>query len=333
MKKQLRIAVNGFGRIGRIVTRIICSERDDMEVVATNDLKIAQPDYWAYLMKYDSVHGTFKGTIEPTQDGVLVNGKEIKIFGNPDPAKCPWGALGVDVVIEATGALTTLEKASWHLNGGAKKVVVTAPSDAPMYIVGVNEENYKNETVVSNASCTTNCLAPLAKIINNKFGIETGFMTTIHAMTGSQSVVDMASPKQWRMGRAASGNIIPAPTGAAKAVGKVIPSLNGKLTGMAFRVPVLNVSSVDFTCNLRTPTTLDEISKEIKRASENEMKMSVTYTEEEVVSSDLLGETTCTYDSKASMQLSPTFFKLIAWYDNERGYSRKVVELAEFVCR
>lgn len=334
MNGQLRVAINGFGRIGRIVTRIICNERDDMEVVATNDLYITQPDYWSYLMRYDTVHGPFGGTIEPTENGVLVNGKEIKIFGNKSPADCPWGELGVDVVIESSGAFTTMEKANGHLKAGAKKVVITAPSnDAPMFIVGVNEDSYRNEQIVSNASCTTNCLAPLAKIINDKFGVDTGFMTTIHAMTGSQKVVDMAVGKEWRLGRAASGNIIPASTGAAKAVGKVIPTLNGKMTGMAFRVPVLDVSAVDFTCNLKRPATMEEINDEIMRASQNEMKGSVTYTEEPLVSNDLIGESTCTYDSKASMRLSPTFFKLIAWYDNERGYSRKVVELVEFICR
>lgn len=335
MKKQpIRVAINGFGRIGRIVTRIICAERDDMEVVATNDLKITEPKYWAYLLKYDTVHNPFNGTIEAVEDGVIVNGKKIKVFGYADPAECPWGELGVDVVIESTGVFKTIEKANKHLQGGAKKVVITAPSnDAPMYIVGVNEDSYKGEAIVSNASCTTNCLAPLAKIINNKFGIETGFMTTIHAMTGTQCVVDMASAKDWRSGRAASGNIIPASTGAAKAVGKVIPALEGKMTGMAFRVPVLDVSAVDLTCNLKTPTTLDEINKEILRASKGEMKQSITYTEEMLVSSDLVGESTCTYDSQASMQLSPTFFKLVAWYDNEGGYSRKVVELADYICK
>ncbi|HRX13683.1 MAG TPA: type I glyceraldehyde-3-phosphate dehydrogenase [Eubacteriales bacterium] len=333
MGKPIRIAINGFGRIGRVIARLIF-ERDDMELVATNDLKITEPEYWAYLMKYDSVYGKFNGTLDVANDGVIVNGKKVLVFGNPDPTQCPWGELGIDILIESTGVFKTIEKAGKHLQGGAKKVIITAPSeDAPMYIVGVNEKSYKGETVVSNASCTTNCLAPLAKVIHNKFGIETGFMTTIHAMTGTQTTVDMASSKDWRAGRAASYNSIPASTGAAKAVGKVLPELNGKLTGMSFRIPVLDGSVVDLVCNLKKPTTLEEIHAEVKRASENEMKMSIDYTDEQIVSSDIIGYTTCTYDSKACMQLSPTFFKLIAWYDNERGYSRKVLELAQYISK
>ncbi|MEG1923670.1 MAG: type I glyceraldehyde-3-phosphate dehydrogenase [Clostridia bacterium] len=332
---KIRLGINGFGRIGRLVLRAT-TERDDVEVVAINDPGFPDMEYMSYILKYDTVHGQFKGSVEAADKGICVNGKKIAVFNLLEPATIPWGEYNVDVVIEATGFFTELAGASKHLEGGAKKVVITAPSkDAPMFVMGVNQDSYNSDIkIVSNASCTTNCLAPLAKVINDKFGIVNGLMTTVHSTTATQKTVDGPSKKDWRGGRAASGNIIPSSTGAAKAVGKVIPSLNGKLTGMSFRVPTLDVSVVDLTVNLATATTYDEIKAEMKRASENEMKGILGYTQDAVVSSDFIGEkNTSVFDAEAGIMLSPTFVKLISWYDNEMGYSNKVVDLAKHIMK
>lgn len=329
---KLRLGINGFGRIGRLVLRAAV-KRGDVEVVAINDPGFPDMNYMCYILKYDTMHGRFEGTAEPAEGGILVNGSKINVYNLMDPAAIPWGENDVDVVVEATGIFTTVEGAEKHLQGGAKKVVISAPSkDAPMFVMGVNEKDYKDEKIVSNASCTTNCLAPLAKVIHDKFGIVEGLMTTVHSTTATQKTVDGPSKKDWRGGRAASGNIIPSSTGAAKAVGKVIPSLNGKLTGMSFRVPTLDVSVVDLTVNLAKPATYEEIKAEIKRASENELKGILGYTEDAVVSSDFLGDTrTSIFDADAGIMLSPTFVKLVSWYDNEVGYSNKVVDLAKHI--
>lgn len=329
---KIRIGINGFGRIGRLVLRAAV-KRGDVEVVAINDPGFPDMNYMCYILKYDTMHGRFEGTAEPAEGGILVNGSKINVYNLMDPAAIPWGENDVDVVVEATGIFTTVEGAEKHLQGGAKKVVISAPSkDAPMFVMGVNEKDYKDEKIVSNASCTTNCLAPLAKVIHDKFGITEGLMTTVHSTTATQKTVDGPSKKDWRGGRAASGNIIPSSTGAAKAVGKVIPSLNGKLTGMSFRVPTLDVSVVDLTVNLAKPATYEEIKAEIKRASENELKGILGYTEDAVVSSDFLGDTrTSIFDADAGIMLSPTFVKLVSWYDNEVGYSNKVVDLAKHI--
>lgn len=326
---KVKIGINGFGRIGRLVFRAAQSN-PNVVVVGINDPFI-DLDYMKYMLSYDSIHGRFDGTIEIKGDKIVVNGNEISVFQEKDPSNIDWKSCGAEYVAEATGVFTTIEDASKHLVGGAKKVVITAPSsNAPMFVMGVNQEKYTSDmTIVSNASCTTNCLAPLAKVINDKFGIADGLMTTVHATTATQKTVDGPSKKDWRGGRAASNNIIPSSTGAAKAVGSVIPELKGKLTGMAFRVPTLDVSVVDLTCNLKTPTTYDEIKNVMKEASQSkEFKGIIGYTEDAVVSSDFIGETcTSVFDAGAGIMLTPTFVKLVSWYDNEMGYSNKVVDL------
>lgn len=331
---KIKMGINGFGRIGRLVLRESLN-RNNIEVVAINDPGYTDFEYLSYAFKYDTIHGNFKGSVKAVDGGIEIDGRKIFVFTEMDPANIPWGKLGVDVVAESSGFFTTLDKNQGHLAAGAKKVIITAPSaDAPMFVMGVNEKTYAGQTVVSNASCTTNCLAPLAKVINDNFGIKDGLMTTVHSTTSTQKTVDGPSKKDWRGGRAASANIIPSSTGAAKAVGKVIPSLNGKLTGMAFRVPTLNVSVVDLTVNLEKPATYAEIKEVIKRASENEMKGIIRYTEEALVSSDFIGErNTCIFDAEAGIALTSTFVKLVAWYDNEMGYSSKVVDLAVHISK
>jgi len=322
------VGINGFGRIGRLVTRAAFSS-GKVNIVAIND-PFTNLDHMAYMFKYDSTHGKFNGTVETKDGNLIVNGQVIKVFAIKNPAEIPWGDAGVEYVVESTGVFTTKEQASLHLQGGAKKVVISAPSaDAPMYVMGVNESSYtKDVDVMSNASCTTNCLAPLAKVINDSFGIEEGLMTTIHAMTATQKTVDGPSAKKWRDGRAASTNIIPASTGAAKAVGKVIPELNGKLTGMAFRVPTTNVSVVDLTVRTVKETSYEEIKAALKTASEGPLKGVLGYTEDSVVSTDFNGDpASSTFDAGAGMELSSRFFKLVSWYDNEFGYSNRVVDL------
>lgn len=330
---SVKIGINGFGRIGNLAFQAAL-KKEEVEVVAINDPFITA-DYMAYMVKYDTAHGRFDGKVSNKDEHTLVvNGKEIKVYNEMDPANIPWGKDGVDYVLECSGVFTTMEKAEAHLKGGAKKVIISAPSkDAPMFVMGVNNETYDpSMNIVSNASCTTNCLAPLAKVINDNFGIVDGLMTTVHSTTATQKTVDGASKKDWRGGRAASANIIPSSTGAAKAVGKVIPELNGKLTGMSFRVPTIDVSVVDLTCNLAKPTTMEEICKVMKHASENEMKGIIEYTEDAVVSSDFLGDShTSIFDATAGIQLTDTFVKLIAWYDNEWGYSNKLVDLAVYI--
>lgn len=330
----ISVGINGFGRIGRLVLRIAL-ERPDINVVAINDPFIAA-DYAAYMFKYDSTHRQYKGEVKSDGEFLIVNGHSIRIFGEKDPSSIPWGKTGVDYVIESTGVFTTKAGAQKHIDSGAKKVVITAPSsDAPMFVVGVNEEKYTLDIdIVSNASCTTNGLAPLVKIINDKFGIQEGLMTTVHSFTASQKTVDGPSHKNWREGRTASGNIIPLSTGAAKAVGKVLPELNGKITGMSLRVPTSDVSVVDLTVKLKLSTTYEEISAAVRAAAEGPLKGIVGYTEDSVVSSDFLGSTYSTiFDQKAGILLSPTFVKLIAWYDNEYGYSSRVVDLLEHVAK
>ena len=331
---SVKIGINGFGRIGKLAFQAALS-KEDVEVVAVNDPFLAA-DYMAYMTKFDTVHGRFNGTVEEKDGNLVVNGRTIKVYNEMDPKNIPWGELGVEYVLECSGAFTTMEKAQAHLEGGAKKVVISAPSkDAPMFVMGVNHKEYTPDmNIVSNASCTTNCLAPLAKIINDNFGIKDGLMTTVHATTATQKTVDGASKKDWRGGRAAAANIIPSTTGAAKAVGKVIPSLNGKLTGMAFRVPTVDVSVVDLTCNLEKPTTYEEICEAVKRASENELKGIVEYVDEPVVSSDFTTDMhTSIFDAKAGIMLTDTFVKLVAWYDNEWGYSNKLVDLVCYMAQ
>jgi len=328
------VGINGFGRIGRIVFRNAV-EHDDVQVVAVNDPFI-EPKYAAYMLKYDSTHGQFKGTVEVAEDALIVNGKKVKFYMKRDPAEIPWSETGAYYIVESTGVFTTTEKAKAHLKGGAKKVVISAPSaDAPMYVMGVNEETYKSDVeVISNASCTTNCLAPLAKVINDNFGIVEGLMTTIHSYTATQKTVDGPSSKDWRGGRTAAQNIIPSSTGAAKAVGKVIPSLNGKLTGMSMRVPTSNVSVVDLTARLEKGATYDEIKAVIKKASETTLKGILGYTEDEVVSTDLNGDTRSSiFDAKAGISLNKNFVKLVSWYDNEWGYSRRVLDLLAYIAK
>ncbi|EXI61696.1 type I glyceraldehyde-3-phosphate dehydrogenase [Mannheimia granulomatis] len=327
----IKIGINGFGRIGRIVFRA-AQHRDDIEVVGINDL--IDVDYMAYMLKYDSTHGRFDGTVEVKDGQLVVNGKAIRVTAERDPANLKWDEIGVDIAVEATGLFLDDETARKHITAGAKKVVLTGPSkDAtPMFVNGVNFDTYAGQDIVSNASCTTNCLAPLAKVIHEKFGIKEGLMTTVHATTATQKTVDGPSAKDWRGGRGASQNIIPSSTGAAKAVGKVLPALNGKLTGMAFRVPTTNVSVVDLTVNLEKPATYAEICAEIKRASENEMKGVLGYTEDAVVSTDFNGATeTSVFDAAAGIALTDTFVKLVSWYDNEVGYSNKVLDLVAHV--
>ena len=329
---SIRIGINGFGRIGKLSFQAALA-KEGVEVVAVND-PFVTADYMAYMTKYDTVHGRFNGTIEEKDGNLVVNGKEIKVYNEMDPHNIPWGEIGVDYVLECSGVFTTMEKANAHLEAGAKKVIISAPSkDAPMFVMGVNNETYDpSMKIVSNASCTTNCLAPLAKIINDNFGITEGLMTTVHSTTATQKTVDGASKKDWRGGRAASANIIPSSTGAAKAVGKVIPELNGKLTGMSLRVPTIDVSVVDLTCNLAKPATYEEICNAVKKACENEMKGIMAYTDEPVVSSDFISDPhTSIFDAAAGIALTDTFVKLVAWYDNEWGYSNKLVDLALYI--
>ena len=325
---KVKLGINGFGRIGRIVFRETYN-RDNVEVVAINDL--LDVDHLAYLLKYDSVHGRFAGKVEVKDGKLFVNDKHIRVTAEKDPKALKWNEVGVDVVAECTGIFTTLETAQYHIDGGAKKVVISAPSaDAPMFVMGVNHTKATAaDTIVSNASCTTNCLAPLAKVINDNFGIVEGLMTTVHATTATQLTADGPSKKDWRGGRAASVNIIPSSTGAAKAVGKVIPELNGKLTGMSFRVPTVDVSVVDLTVKVAKETSYEEIMTVLKKASENELKGILGYTEDDVVSQDFVSDSrTSIIDAKAGIGLNSTFFKLVSWYDNEYGYSSKLIDLS-----
>jgi glyceraldehyde 3-phosphate dehydrogenase len=324
---MIKVGINGFGRIGRMVFRASVN-RDDIDVVAINDL--LDVDYLAYMLKYDSVHGPFQGTVEVDGDALVVNGKKIRITAETDPSKLAWGDVGADIVVESTGIFLTAESAQGHIDAGAKKVVMSAPSkdDTRMFVMGVNDDSYNGETFVSNASCTTNCLAPLAKVLNDSFGIKRGLMTTVHAATATQKTVDGPSKKDWRGGRGILENIIPSSTGAAKAVGKVIPELNGKLTGMAFRVPTSDVSVVDLTVELEKEASYEEICAAMKAASEGPMKGVMGYTEDKVVSTDFVGESkTSTFDAGAGIQLDGTFVKVVSWYDNEWGYSCKVLDL------
>ena len=329
---SIKVGINGFGRIGNLAFQAAL-EKEGVEVIAINDPFI-EADYMAYMIKYDTIHGKFDGEVKAENGNLIVNGKEIKVYNEMDPKNIPWGNDGVDYVLECSGVFTTLEKAQAHIDAGAKKVIISAPSkDAPMFVMGVNNDKYDpSMNIISNASCTTNCLAPLAKVINDKFGIKEGLMTTVHSITATQKTVDGASKKDWRGGRAASYNIIPSSTGAAKAVGKVIPELNGKLTGMAFRVPTIDVSVVDLTCNLEKPATYEEICEAVKCASENELKGILEYVDEPLVSSDFIHDAhTSIFDAKAGIQLTDTFVKLVAWYDNEWGYSNKLVDLAIYI--
>ena len=344
----IRVGINGFGRIGRLVFRA-AQKRNDIEIVGINDL--IDVEYMAYMLRYDTMHGQFDGTIEVKDGKLVVNGKAIRVTAEKNPADLKWDEVGAEYVVESTGLFLTKEKAQGHIDAGAKYVVMSAPSkdDTPMFVCGVNTDSYvKGTQFVSNASCTTNCLAPIAKVLNDKFGIVDGLMTTVHSTTATQKTVDGPSMKDWRGGRAASGNIIPSSTGAAKAVGKVIPTLNGKLTGMAFRVPTLDVSVVDLTCrlekgasydeikaaNLAKPTSYEEICKAMKEASEGELKGILGYTEDQVVSSDFLGDArTSIFDAKAGIQLTPTFVKVVSWYDNEWGYSNKVLDLVAHMAK
>jgi glyceraldehyde 3-phosphate dehydrogenase len=329
----IRVGINGFGRIGRFVMRLAL-ERNDIEVVGINDL--IDVDYMAYMLKYDSTHGRFKGTVEVKDGQLIVNGKAIRTTAERDPANLNWGAINVDVVVEGTGIFLTDETARKHITAGAKKVVLTGPSkdDTPMFVMGVNHETYAGQDIVSNASCTTNCLAPIAKVLNDNWGITEGLMTTVHATTATQKTVDAPSAKDWRGGRGAAQNIIPSSTGAAKAVGKVIPELNGKLTGMSFRVPTPDVSVVDLTVNLAKPATYAEICEKMKAESEGALKGILGYTEDAVVSTDFLGETcTSVFDAKAGIALTDKFVKVVAWYDNEIGYSAKVLDLVAHISK
>ena len=330
--KPVNIGINGFGRIGRLVMR--AAQNDPMvNIVAVNDPFISN-DYMEYMLSWDTVHGPYPGTVEANADGITVDGTQVKVFGEMDPSKIQWGSAGADYVIESTGVFTSIEKASAHMAGGAKKVVISAPSgDAPMFVMGVNQDKYENSMdVVSNASCTTNCLAPLAKVVNDEFGLKEGLMTTVHAVTATQQTVDGPSQKDWRGGRAACYNIIPSSTGAAKAVGKVIPELNGKLTGMSFRVPTANVSVVDLTARLEKGAPYEQICAKIKDASENEMKGVLAFHDDDVVSSDFIGDAhTSIFDKKAGIALADDFVKLVSWYDNECGYSNKVLDLISHI--
>ena len=327
---SIKIGINGFGRIGRMVFRA-CLEHPEIDVVGINDLCPA--DYLAYMLKYDTMHGRCKADIESRENALVVNGQVIPVFSERDPANLKWGKLGAEYIVESTGLFLTKEKAAGHIAAGAKKVIMSAPSkdDTPMFVMGVNHKNYTSDMqFVSNASCTTNCLAPIAKVLHENFGIKDGLMTTIHSVTATQETVDGPSLKDWRGGRAATANIIPSSTGAARAVGKVIPELNGKLTGMSMRVPTLDVSVVDLTVNLEKPTTYDEICAAMKKASEGELKGILSYTDEAVVSSDFLGDThTSIFDAKAGIALTDTFVKVVSWYDNEIGYSDKLLCLIE----
>ena len=325
---NLKIGINGFGRIGRLVFRTTI-KRGDVDVVAINDL--LDVEHLAYLLKYDSVHGKFDGTVEVKDGNLIVNGNTVRITAERDPKSIAWDAAGAEIVAECTGIFTTLEKAQFHIDGGAKKVVISAPSaDAPMFVMGVNDSKIKgSDTIVSNASCTTNCLAPIAKVIEDNFGIEEGLMTTVHAATATQAVVDAPSRKNYRLGRSSLNNIIPSSTGAAKAVGKVIPELNGLLTGMAFRVPTADVSVVDLTFKTKKAASYDDIKAAMKAAADGPMKGVLQYTEEAVVSQDFVGEShTSTFDAGSGLALNDNFFKVVSWYDNEFGYSTKLIDLA-----
>lgn len=328
----VKIGINGFGRIGRLVFRAAMAN-ENVEVVGVNDPFIDVP-YMKYMLKYDTVHGKFNGDICDCDNNFVVNGKKIQVFNEMDPVNIPWGEVEADYVVESTGVFTTIDKASAHIKAGAKKVVISAPSaDAPMFVMGVNNDKYtKDMTVVSNASCTTNCLAPIAKVLNDKFGIVEALMTTVHAATNTQKTVDAPSKKDWRGGRSILNNIIPSSTGAAKAVGKVIPELNGKLTGMAFRVPTADVSVVDLTAKLEKAASYEDIKEAMKSASENELKGILGYTEELVVSTDFIGDArTSIFDAEAGIALNDNFVKVVSWYDNEWGYSNKVVNLIEYM--
>ena len=330
----IKVGINGFGRIGRMTFRASVNF-PDIEIVGINDL--CEPAYLEYMLKYDTVHGRFPGELRHTDHSLIVNGHEIPVFAERDPANLPWGQVGADYVVESTGLFLTKEKAAGHIAAGAKHVVMSAPSkdDTPMFVMGVNNESYTSDMqFVSNASCTTNCLAPIAKVLHDNFGITDGLMTTVHSITATQKTVDGVSMKDWRGGRGASYNIIPSSTGAAKAVGKVIPSLNGKLTGMSMRVPTLDVSVVDLTVNLAKPAKYDEICAAMKKASENELKGILGYTEDPVVSSDFIGDPhTSIFDAKAGIALTDTFVKVVSWYDNEWGYSNKVLDLITYMAK
>lgn len=330
----MRLAINGFGRIGRLACRI-ATAHPEIEIVAINDLM--ELEYMAYSLKYDSTHGAFNGTIETKEGHLFINGQKVHVSSEKDPANLPWKEMNVDAVLECTGLFLTQESAMAHIHAGAKKVILSAPAkdDTPTFVMGVNHKEIKKEQlIISNASCTTNCLAPLAKVLNDNFGIEEGLMSTVHAVTASQKSVDGPSQKDWRGGRSAYQNIIPSSTGAAKAVGLVLPELKGKLTGMSFRVPVADVSVVDLTVRLKKAASYKEICATMKKASENELKGILGYTEDEVVSQDFKGDSrTCIFDAKAGIALSDTFVKVVAWYDNEWGYANKLVDLAEFACK
>lgn len=328
---KIKVGINGFGRIGRFVFRAAAA-RDDIEVVGINDL--IDIDYMAYMLKYDSTHGRFNGTVDVVDGQLIVNGKVVRVTAERNPSDLKWGDIGVDVVVESTGLFLTDETARKHIEAGAKQVVLSAPSkdDTPMFVCGVNLNEYAGQDIVSNASCTTNCLAPIAKVLNDNWGIQDGLMTTVHATTATQKTVDSPSGKDWRGGRGAGQNIIPSSTGAAKAVGKVIPELNGKLTGMAFRVPTPDVSVVDLTVNLKKPATYSEICQAMSAAAEGELNGVLGYTEDAVVSNDFIGETcTSVFDAKAGIALTDTFVKVVSWYDNEIGYSNKVLDLAAYI--
>ena len=330
----IKVGINGFGRIGRMVFRSAIENFSDIEVVAINDL--LEPDYLAYMLKHDSVHGRFKGEISVDNGTLVVNGKRIRLTAIKDPSELKWGEVGADVVVESTGLFLTKETCQKHLDAGAKKVIMSAPSkdDTPMFVYGVNNSAYKGETIISNASCTTNCLAPIAKVLNDNFGIKRGLMTTVHAATATQKTVDGPSNKDWRGGRGILENIIPSSTGAAKAVGRVIPELNKKLTGMAFRVPTSDVSVVDLTVELEKDTSYEEICSAMKSASEGAMKNVLGYTDQKVVSTDFRGESnTSVFDAEAGMALDKNFVKVIAWYDNEWGYSTKVLEMVRVIAK
>ena len=330
----IKVGINGFGRIGRMVFRAAIKNFSDIEIVGINDL--LEPDYLAYMLKYDSVHGRFAGTIAVEGSTLVVNGKKIRLTAEKDPAALKWNEVGAEVVVESTGLFLDKVTAEAHIKAGAKKVILSAPSkdDTPMFVFGVNHKSYKGETIISNASCTTNCLAPVAKVLNDKFGIEKGLMTTVHAATATQKTVDGPSKKDWRGGRGILENIIPSSTGAAKAVGKVIPELNKKLTGMALRVPTSDVSVVDLTVVLKKECTYDEIKAAMKAASEGELKGVLGYTEDKVVSTDFVGETlTSVFDAGAGIQLDSTFVKVVAWYDNEWGYSNKVLDMIRVMAK
>ncbi len=328
--KKVKVGINGFGRIGRLVFRA-AQKRNDIEIVGINDL--LDVDYIAYMLKYDTVHGKFDGKVEVADDKLVVNGKSIRVTSEKDPTNLKWNEVGAEYIVESTGLFLTKEKAHAHIDAGAKKVIMSAPSkdDTPMFVYGVNHTKYNGENIISNASCTTNCLAPIVKVLNDNFGIIEGLMTTVHAITATQKTVDGPSSKDWRGGRAASANIIPSSTGAAKAVGKVIPEMNGKLTGMSFRVPTVNVSAVDLTCRLEKACTYDEIKSAMKKASEGELKNILGYTEDKVVSSDFITDPrTSIFDADAGIQLNSNFVKVVAWYDNEWGYSNKILDMIAY---